>query len=229
MSFAESYIIPKYLFLKCRFDELMKKDTENTILQDTHIEPETKMKLYQQEKFLKTKTSKAEEQSVLPNIANIIQHFEQKKQPFARSILEFILKHPDEISWDENNYTVNISGEVIANSNILEILRALLNKGIITSEKDVPVGLYPFYFKLIDLGLPESWITAKFKTRFTPRRKISVKRTLRSPKKRNPKSARLEPPSITEETQSGTPLQDTAVDTVETQTGKGLYQNWLCY
>ena len=61
---------------------------------------------------------------------------QSKYKPQASAILDFILSHKDEITWDPNTNHMKIKGNIVENSNIQDILLTLMNAVTITREAD---------------------------------------------------------------------------------------------
>ena len=56
--------------------------------------------------------------------------------------------------------------------NIIELLKFTMKKGVITNEKDYPIGGKTFLEKLGAIGVPESWIKVKIARKGTrPKRR----------------------------------------------------------
>jgi len=171
MSFKESIIIPLDMFSKCKFSsEEGGEEDEAAKLLDADIPSDIKMKLHSQKKK-HSKNTNSDEQSRYEDVDFIVQILPEKSQPFARSILQKISDHKGEISWNENLELV-LDGRPLADTNIIELFKLISKNLIITKQsEDVPKGAHQFVGKLLEIGVPRSWITARF-TREPSRRRL---------------------------------------------------------
>ena len=179
MSFKESIIIPLDMFSKCKFSPEEEEDEAAKLL-NTDIPSDIKMKLHSQKKK-RIKSTNSDEKSRYEDVDFIVQILPEKSQPFARSILKKISDHKDEISWNENLELV-LNGLPLADTNIIELFKLISKNAIITKRsEDVPKGAHQFVGKLLEIGVPRSWIMARL-TRDLPSRR---KRVTRGQRRRN--------------------------------------------
>ena len=172
-SFKEAVIIPLALFKRCNF-----ADSKEPVLEGLPLD--VKMKLLQHERLLnpkgklptplQIKVVKAEEKEpevstsggeFSPNSDTITESVAQANRPFVQSILDIIQKNPDQIRWNEN-FEVIIDGKLYPNTNVVTIMQALMKHGVLTRDADLPEKLKVFHSKLLSLGVPKTWIKAKF-------------------------------------------------------------------
>ena len=170
MSFKEAIIIPYDLFKKCQFEKAVEKEHDR-ILHDTTLPSDVKMKLYNQAKALDKVPKPSEESKPSESPPDnekdkiyIVQLMPTDDQPFVSSILDKIEDNKDQISWNEN-LEVRIDSKLYRNSNIIELLRFVMKKLIITSDADVPIGAIDFVQKLYSIGVPKSWMRVQVRRR----------------------------------------------------------------
>jgi hypothetical protein len=197
-SFAESIIIPLSLYEKCKF-AVEKKPTNKTeeILEDPLLPNDIKMKLLSQEKGSRKTTTttlpppsppKSDEKEKGESLIerHIISTTEKRNHPFVKSILEIISRHREEIRWDDQ-FELNIDGQIYANSNIIDIFRFLMKK---KSTTPAPIGAWELKDKLISaLGIPSSWIPAtqeRISKKDSTRARSQSRTPSRTPKIRSP-------------------------------------------
>lgn len=169
MSFQESVIIPLSLFKECKLNEISLE--KPYILDNPALDSEAKMKMFSQQKILSRskiapRLKPAEDK---PN-DEFTSSIPDKYKPYANSILDFMRKHPDEVGWDESN-RVRIQSNTIPFSNLRDILHHFMKTTVVTKDSDVPPGTYQLFTKLHDLGMPKSWVPARFYTRKSGREK----------------------------------------------------------
>lgn len=152
------------------------QERKQNILNDPALDSETKLKLYNQHKRLHyqsqkkpllvetrkeaaagTAVNKIEKQK---DISSITQLFPEKNQPFVANILQKILENQDLISWNEKQEVI-ISGTKIVESNIIDLMRYVMDGTIITNESDLPPGAALFVQALEDIKIPFSWLKLK--------------------------------------------------------------------
>jgi hypothetical protein len=171
MSFKEAIIIPFETFKKIQgnLPDIWKlHDKDNSLTE--------KYKLNQQEKTLQKIYRSSPKTSELPkknfdewNSEVIVKEIKTEQQPFVKSIIEIIKKHPDQINWNKT-FQVAIDNDAIIGSNIIEIFKHLTRTSVVTRTSDIPTGTTQVHKKLLDLGVPSSWIAVKLKA--TRRRKL---------------------------------------------------------
>ena len=187
VDFKESIIIPLAVFKQLNFKDFVaqteaeqaknkhaEKKSPTDILHDTRLPVDTKMKLYaQQKKFYSEKRKKPypvtldtsnllkskPSVSKKSDISSITALFKDIDQPAVNSILETILEHPANISWDEKLQVV-INGTTIVGSNLIDLLKYIRNDAVVTSESDIPPGIESFLQILLEIGVPRAWIKA---------------------------------------------------------------------
>lgn len=161
MSFRESVIIPLELFKKCN---LQKED--NAILRDVNLPSDVKMKLYNQEKKIeKMRTSdKDPEPHLQEDHSFIINAVPLHLQPYVQSILKVINSRKEAIRWNQELEVV-IDGKPFSNSNIVDLFKFITKSLVVTADTDLPIAAREFYNKLLEIGIPKSWIKATFPRR----------------------------------------------------------------
>lgn len=94
---------------------------------------------------------------------NVLSYFKREDQAFARSIFENYLHDQSlGISVDPKTFELSINGEKILNSNILEVLKFLLERRTgEENEKDIPAGSTEIYNILVRAGVPQRWFENK--------------------------------------------------------------------
>lgn len=164
MSFKESIIIPLEIYQRCH---LQTKTKDFNILLDKSLPTDEKMKLFSQAQLEKKRkkrknlfSSKAEfaEISLLGN--NILQLIPRQDKPIIKAILEIIKQNPSQISWNNNNEVI-LDGKTLINSNITEMFLYMRKHLTVTKNKDIPMGIVPFYRKLLSLNIAPEWIKQK--------------------------------------------------------------------
>ena len=178
MSFKESVIIPLSMYQKCQFATLRQTTGQDpdTILYDNSLKPDVKLKLYSQAKHLVRPSIEStplphQEEKREDDTSFIVELMPENDQPYVNSILKKIKQNESEIYWN-NNLELIIDGTPHANSNIIELLKFTMKKGVITNEKDYPIGGKTFLEKLGAIGVPESWIKVKIARKGTrPKRR----------------------------------------------------------
>lgn len=175
MSYSEAVIVPLEIFQKCKFDTPV--DQRKQILCKA-LPSDVKLKMLQQHMKFNEKAQKkkvAEEKTVDPNekkvaeessdmmVNDIVSTIAVKYRPYAESILRKIMAS-SEISWNDR-HEITIDGTLFPASNIFEIMQYLMKSKTVTSHRDVPVGLLETHKKLLELGVPNSWLLAKIPRR----------------------------------------------------------------
>lgn len=169
LTFQECVIVPLGLWDKCKFSNAKESSTEH-ILKDDTLPDDVKHKLYQQERKFEQKHTKPTQtipkpkpdstQEVTPRNNSIVAQMNENVQPFARSILDKIKEQPEQISFNKDLEIV-IDGDEVPNSNIVDILGFLLKSKIVTSKQDIPIASWETRKKLVEIGVPETWIKKK--------------------------------------------------------------------
>ena len=175
LSFRESIIIPLALFKKCNFPdskepiiEGLPLDVKMKLLQHERLlNPKGKLPIPLQIKVVKPDDKEAEVSTssnsgeYSPNSDTITESVSQANRPFVQSILDVIHKNPDQVRWNEN-FEIIIDGKLYPNTSIVKIIQALMKHGVVTSEQDLPDKIKLLHSKLLSLGVPKTWIKAKF-------------------------------------------------------------------
>ena len=163
MSFQESIIIPLSLFKECKLDEgNLVGATQPNILNNTMLNSEEKMKLYNQQKLMdRIKMSPMMKPAQDSDNTIFTDNIADKYKPYVISIVNFMRRHPDEVGWDRD-YKIRIGPNIIPSSNLNETLRHFMKSTVVTRDSDIPPGTYQLVEKLFDLGMPKSWIPARF-------------------------------------------------------------------
>jgi len=180
-TFQESILVPLSLWKDCKFDANTSKNMANKILENKALPSDVKMRLIAQEKGFNGKQhveeekkkstdssephvfSQAPARAVSPmlnghgakmSISDIVSEMPPDVQPNVNSILEKVALFPEQISWNHNQ-EVTIDKLLIPKSNITDILGYLMGTKSYTS---VPVGTKLTRKKLVEIGVPKSWI-----------------------------------------------------------------------
>ena len=175
MSFEKAIIIPFEMFKNF---ENNNKSSTNSILFNDDLHASKKMKLYTHEQLLNRKniidkTDFSENKELKEKeIDSILGNLPQDYLPYGKSILEHILKHPEEMGWNDN-YNIRIRSNIIPFSNISITLNDLMKNSIITSKKDFSPGTFELLHSLLGTGIPKNWIKLKIKKK-TPSRTINT-------------------------------------------------------
>ena len=169
MSFKESIIIPLSLFKQCNF-QTTKLST--SILENYDLPLDVRMKMHSQQKHLDPKKASRAMVPIPPAIGidDIVREITTTNQPHVKAILERMKDH--DLKWNDAGEII-LGGEVIQNSNIIDIMKALSKSTTIISDRDLPKGTGVLYQKLIDIGVPTSWIRLSFPRRTGRRREKS--------------------------------------------------------
>lgn len=183
-SFSESIIIPLALFKRCKFQDSLQMDSKVDLLQDNSLGASEKMILYNQRKQMDTfRKDSSKTENVNTNVlskSHIIDNIATKYRPQVSSILDFIIKHKDVVSWDPTTYEIIIHGSPVLGSNIISVMKFWTLNAVITKAADNPVGADILYDTLVgDLRLPTTWIPATL-LRKSARRRVKAKKKLRS-------------------------------------------------
>ena len=180
MTYSESIIIPLSLLKQCRFEEQLAvktTDGSNTVqhlLHNPRLSSSEKINLINHEEVLK-KSSRLEYPPAFSSATRVnkdilLKEIQNKYRPQANAVLEFILDHQNDVSWDPNTYRVKVKGIVLEDSNMRDISLTLMNAAIITRDEDISTGTFELYDVLVkDLGMPKSWIPASIASRSSKR------------------------------------------------------------
>ena len=135
----------------------IKNDLNNNhqeqLLHNPHISSSEKISLINHDDVLKKWSRLAQ----LPTFTNatgqskhiLLSAIQSKYRPQACAVLDFILEHPDEVTWDPNTFEVKIRGIVLDDANIRDILLTLMNAVPMMRHIDIPPGTYELYDKLL--------------------------------------------------------------------------------
>lgn len=184
MSFAESVILPLAIFKKLKFDGVedgySKRDS---ILNNPRLSSSEKLQMLEQEKHLKVKPFQEPTKHMDADVDNsnmILRHIEQKYHPHVKSVLEYISRNKQVVSWDSDTLELQLHGKPVVGSNIIDIFQSLTKNSVITRDSDVPFGTYQLYKILVfELGVPKDWIPARLYMRSSQRVKPSIQRKKR--------------------------------------------------
>jgi hypothetical protein len=164
MSFKESIIIPLDVYQRCH---LQSKTKETDILFNKSLPLDEKMKLFGQAQIEKKRKKRkkinsyiSEMNKIIPLGDHILQAIPKQDKPIIKEILDIIVKHPSEISWNNNNEVI-IDGRTLIKSNIIEMLLYMRKHLVVTKNGDIPEGIIPFYEKLLSLNIAPEWIKQK--------------------------------------------------------------------
>ena len=175
-SFKEAVIIPLSLFNKCKFG-----DTQEGILEG--LPPDVQMKLLQHDRLLNPKgnfkgsiprpfeikviedgekKTKMIESSKTPLNEEVIKGaVSDINKPFVQSILEVIKPRPNEISWNDK-FEIILNGRLLPETNIIDLIQFFMKETVVTNDnRDVPLNAFEIYEKLLELGIPKTWIKRK--------------------------------------------------------------------
>ena len=172
MSFQRSIIIPYDVYNDCV--KKSKKDAEsNVLLHDPSLTSDEKLKLYRQDRLQHkiAKTDKVDLDAPPSRDASefILSNFPSKSQPIINSILDWIHKHPAVISFDDK-LRVTLNGDLMPDSNIINILLYLSGNLPVTATEDVPSGSEIVHRTLVHNGVPSNW----FKVRIPARKRVHI-------------------------------------------------------
>jgi hypothetical protein len=154
MDFSEAIIIPIKLFSQCSFE---KGGQQVSILDNPNLDPDLKMKLYNQQKHFEKVRHLENEKDMHQNFTQFLEEFPIIKRPLVKNIFEIIRDHPKLISWNDK-LEVSINGKFYPLSNIVKLMRYILGEIVITSDIDKPQGADQFVSVLMDVGIPKEWI-----------------------------------------------------------------------
>lgn len=169
MSFHESVIIPLELFKKCKFEEAVSLNKHSKILDNPSLTADEKMKLfYQDSQFKKTKLAPliSPDKQFDPTIFN--SSIPERYRPYAESILKFIREYPEDVGWDKD-YQIKIKSVTIPFSHLGKSLQHFMKNTVITKDSDVPPGTHALLERLLELGMPKTWVPAKIGLRKSSR------------------------------------------------------------
>jgi hypothetical protein len=170
--YEQAMLVPLTLFNQCNFEKQSEKTKSETILNDSTLPSDIKIKLFDQEKRL-SMDGKAKDKLIknkIPqNYAEILSYTDSANKPFIKSILDKIEEHASEIFWNAS-LEVTIEGKFYPESSIIEIFRFLMKKSVITKDSDIPIAGREMRQKLLAIGVPQSWLKVNFQ-RTSSRRK----------------------------------------------------------
>ena len=167
MSFQESIIIPLETFKMYQTYKGTEKRQDENVLFDESLPPDVKMKLYNQEKALKqiiqipSTVPEPTFKGTAKDYNFIIDSIPTAIQPFVSSILNHLQHFKDQITWNDQLELI-IDGKPFANSNIVKLFQFIMKKITISSDKDIPIGAFEFYRKLLEIGVPNAWMKLTF-------------------------------------------------------------------
>jgi len=164
LSFSKSVIIPLELYEK-NFHQSKscppKKefDSSKDIL-TSDLPSDLKLKLFNQRQETVNQMIRPSQSEQISNIefkekikASIYQSFPEKDRKVIRDLFElYIDRYPYEIDWNPNTLEVIIDERTIENSNLISILKYLLNP-----QGEKPIAAYQVYARLRLLNVPSNW------------------------------------------------------------------------
>ena len=129
MSFEQSIIIPVSLFKQCKLEEILNESNNANSLPapvlNSNLPSDKKMKLYEHRKILqKSHLGTLMTSPSMLDTETIASHIPVSVRPYAVSILEFMKKHSNIVSWDDE-FRLKIHGKTYQNSNIKKIIQYL--------------------------------------------------------------------------------------------------------
>jgi hypothetical protein len=242
MSFKESIIIPLSLWKQCKLPSNLSETTSDVsegkksplgdpveILKNPNLSSDVKVALYHQAK----KHQKTSAKNISVNqwttsgyphpttvfqkpssmqLDHIINSLSEKERPFAVSILGIIHKYPDQVAWN-NNGEIIIDGKTIPGTDIVKLFQYITKTLIITKQEDIPLSGEVFYKKLLEIGVPDSWVRIHLPKRASNRKKPAVKRiTWKKP------AGRKQTAGIQEEEESSSDFSEDDADYSEAAT-----------
>jgi hypothetical protein len=132
----------------------------------------------------------SEKPNPLLNTDHILNNLAEKERPFAGSILAIIRKYPDQLTWN-NNGEIIIDGKTMPGTDIVKLFQYITKTLVITRQIDVPFGSEAFYKKLLDIGVPESWIRIRLPKRFSVRKKTIGKKVAGTPARKKQRKKKV--------------------------------------
>ena len=191
--YEEAYIVPKQLW-----DRLKKKDENNYIEKFREKNEKSIKSQFENLKNIDISNNKDQFININSNVISkeyILSNISSKNRKIAENILDFLEKHKDLVSWN-NEKEIIIQNNAIPKSNIIYTLQILV-KDIIPSSIHIPAGVFEIYFKLKELEydmttIPfstdnnigvDSSLFSQTKKNYRPRKVTSIK--MQKPKSRN--------------------------------------------
>lgn len=156
MNFKHSIIIPYKLYKKFSLD---KNDTSVDILTDETLPSDVKLKLYNQSKIGATSSTASIDTSE-PDIRRgdfILSNIPDKDKPVVGAILNLMHKNKTRTDYNDQLELI-LDGEVLPESNLINVLLFLTKNIPITSDNDIPTGSIRLKDKLEEIGMPTIWI-----------------------------------------------------------------------
>ena len=145
--YEEAYIVPKQLW-----DRLKKKDENNYIEKFREKNEKSIKSQIENLKNIDISNNKDQFININSNVISkeyILSNISSKNRKIAENILDFLEKHKDLVSWN-NEKEIIIQNNAIPKSNIIYTLQILV-KDIIPSLIHIPAGVFEIYFKLKEL------------------------------------------------------------------------------
>lgn len=158
MSFEHSIIIPYKLYKRC----VVSNDDDDSsidILTDETLPSDVKLKLYNNSKLGST-TSSSSLSSPEPHIRRgdfILSNIPEKDKSLVRAILDIIDKNKSRIDYNDNLELV-LDGEVLPESNLVNVLLYLTRNLPVISDENIPIGSKRSLTILREVGMPTIWI-----------------------------------------------------------------------
>jgi hypothetical protein len=164
--------MPKKTFEKNYIFSTEKKtkpeNTEESILTDTHLSNDQKIKLLNQHRHLKPPSRQTKQKIKKIKTIGIFENIAYEYKPFIHNIIQIIKKKPQKISWDDN-FTLILNNELIPDTDVKILMQYISNGLIITRDSEIPKAADEFIESLIALGVPDAWIKIKSKRRKSQR------------------------------------------------------------
>lgn len=143
--------------------DILTTDTKKSksIIRNKNIKPDLKLKIFNQERWKEKKRPLRTKYPIKYDIERIVSRMQIEDQPFVKSIIEnYINKNQDSISW-EKDFEIKVGKKIFPKSDIIKTFQFLMTKPSIEKNEKIPPGTIEFGNKLIELGVPQSWIKTK--------------------------------------------------------------------
>jgi hypothetical protein len=182
------------------------ENTEESILTDTHLSNDQKIKLINQHRHLKIPSRQTKQKHLKApspqtkqkikklKTIGIFENIAYEYKPFIHNIIQIIKKKPQKISWDDN-FTLILNNELIPDTDVKILMQYISNGLIITRDSEIPKAADEFIESLITLGVPDDWIKVKGKRRKSKRTQLQPQRDRARGRERTRQIMRFPSPS----------------------------------
>lgn len=191
-SFKESVIIPKEMFQKCRYhsEKNVREDFTSPRGRTSiagHIlnisEKEKNPQLIRQKEILNERLNKRIKYPILApeitqskiktapdvvgiKISDILKRIKTSQKPNISSVLDKMIRN--NFLWNRNGELI-VNGQIIDNSNIINLMRFLSGTEKVDNYDEMPIGIDDLWEILSEIEVPTSWIKQKPLTLEEPR------------------------------------------------------------